>query len=125
MPDRSPDRSTYLPLKHKNSNGINHKNGNGSYTYSLPTVAKAPETDGDSIDLRQLTRMVKHRLRLICAVVAGVTATTAIITFNQEPIYKGSFKLLVEPVSEEQEDSLALLQQGSGGLDYETQIEVL
>ncbi|MEO1800369.1 MAG: polysaccharide biosynthesis tyrosine autokinase [Cyanobacteria bacterium J06629_2] len=125
MPDRSPDRSTYLPLKHKNGNGINHKNGNGSYTYSLPTVAKAPETDGDSIDLRQLTRMVKHRLRLICAVVAGVTATTAIITFNQEPIYKGSFKLLVEPVSEEQEDSLALLQQGSGGLDYETQIEVL
>ncbi|MEO1672236.1 MAG: polysaccharide biosynthesis tyrosine autokinase, partial [Cyanobacteria bacterium J06631_2] len=125
MPDRSPERSTYLPLKNKNGNGINHRNGNDSYAYSLPVVAKAPEAEGDSIDLRQLTRMVRHRLRLICAVVAGVTATTAIITFNQEATYKGSFKLLVEPVAEEKEDPLAVIQQDLSGLDYETQIEVL
>ncbi|MEM6610993.1 MAG: polysaccharide biosynthesis tyrosine autokinase [Cyanobacteria bacterium P01_C01_bin.72] len=125
MPERSPDRSAYLPLKNKNGNGINQRKGNDSYAYSLPVVTKAPETEGDSIDLRQLTRMVRHRLRLICAVVAGVTATTAIVTFNQEATYKGSFKLLVEPVAEEKEDPLAVIQQDLSGLDYETQIEVL
>ena len=125
MPDRSSDRSTYLPFKSENRNGINYKNGNDAYAYSLPMVNQPVEAEGDSIDLRQLTRVVKHRLRLIGAVVAGVTAVAAIITFNQEPKYKGSFQLLVEPVAEEKEDSLSVLQQDFGGLDYETQIEVL
>ena len=125
MPDRSSDRSGYLPLKNKNGNGISQKNGNDSYSYSLPVVNQTVESDGDSIDLRQLANMVKHRLRLIGAIVVGVTAVTAIITFNQEAKYKGSFKLLVEPVTEEKEDPLSVLQQDFGGLDYETQIEVL
>ncbi|MEM7591298.1 MAG: polysaccharide biosynthesis tyrosine autokinase [Cyanobacteria bacterium P01_A01_bin.83] len=123
MPDRSSDSSTYLPLK--NGNGISYKNGNGTYTYSLPRVNQSVDADGDSIDLRQLTSIVKHRFRLIGAIVAGVTLTTAIVTFNQEAKYMGSFKLLVEPVAEEKEDSLSLLEQDFGGLDYETQIEVL
>jgi polysaccharide biosynthesis transport protein len=126
MPDRSPDRSTYLPLKDQNGKGISHQNGKNTYSYSLPVSNKVAEADdGDSIDLRQLVSMVKHRLRLICAVVAGVTATTVIITLNQEAKYQGSFKLLVEPVAKEQEDPLAALQPDLGGLDYETQIEVL
>ena len=125
MPDRSSDRSAYLPLKNKNGNGIGHRNGNNSYSYSLPMVNQPAEADGDSIDLRQLASMVKHRLRLICAVVVGVTATTAFISFSQEAKYKGSFQLLVEPVSEEKEDPLAVLEEDLGGLDYETQIEVL
>ena len=125
MPDRSPDRSTYLPLKNQNGNGVSQRNGNNSYSYSLPVVNQPVEADGDSIDLRQLANMVKHRWRLICAVVVGVTTTAAILTFNQEAKYQGSFKLLVEPVSEEQEDPLSVLQQDLGGLDYETQIEVL
>ncbi|MGF1591064.1 MAG: GumC family protein [Pleurocapsa sp.] len=124
MPDRSSDRSTYLPLKDENGNGIGFRNGNDTYTYSLPVADQSGE-EGDSIDLRQLTSIVKHRLRLICAVVAGVTAISAIITFNQESRYEGSFKLLVEPVAEEKEDTLSILQQDLGGLDYETQIEVL
>ncbi|MEM7757175.1 MAG: polysaccharide biosynthesis tyrosine autokinase [Cyanobacteria bacterium P01_A01_bin.40] len=125
MPDRSSDRSTYLPLKNGNGNGLERRNGNDTYTYSLPAVNSSVDTEGDSIDLRQLTSVVKHRLRLIGAIVAGVTAVTAIITFNQEAKYKGSFKLLVEPVAEEEEDPLSVLQQDFGGLDYETQIEVL
>ena len=125
MPDRSSDRSTYLPLKSQNGNGVEQRNGNKSYVYSTSVVDRPVEAEGDSIDLRQLASMVKHRLRLICAVVAGVTATTAIFTFIQEPLYEGSFKLLVEPVSEEKEDALELLQQDSDGLDYDTQIEVL
>ncbi|MEL6930166.1 MAG: Wzz/FepE/Etk N-terminal domain-containing protein, partial [Cyanobacteria bacterium J06600_6] len=125
MPDRSPDRSTYLPLKSQNGNGISQRNGSNSYSYSLPVVNQTVEADGDSIDLRQLSNMFKHRWRLISAIVAGVTATATIFTFNQEAKYKGSFKLLVEPVTEEQEDTLSVLQQNLGGLDYETQIEVL
>jgi len=127
MPDRSSDRSGYLPLKNQNGNGngIGQRNGNDSYSYSLPVVNQPVEADGDSIDLRQLASMVKHRLRLIGAVVVGVTAATAILTFNQEAKYKGNFKLLVEPVTEEKENTLSLLQQDIGGLDYETQIEVL
>jgi polysaccharide biosynthesis transport protein len=124
MPDRSSDRSTYL-LQNENGNGVNYKTGNDAYAYSLPAVNQLREAEGDSIDLRQLTSIVKHRLRLICAVVAGVTAVTAIITFNQKAKYEGSFQLLVEPVAEEQEDPLSVLQQDFGGLDYETQIEVL
>ncbi len=125
MPDRSSDRSTYLPLKNGNGNGINNRNGKDSYPYSFPVVNQSAEAEGDSIDLRQLSSIVKHRLRLIGAIVAGVTTVTAIMTFNQEAKYKGSFKLLVEPVAEEQEDPLSVLQQDLGGLDYETQVEVL
>ena len=127
MPDRSSDRSTYLPLKNGNGNGngIGLRNGKGNYGYSFPVANQPVEAEGDSIDLRQLSSIVKHRFRLIGAIVAGVTVATAIITFNQEAKYKGSFKLLVEPVAEEQEDPLSVLQQDLGGLDYETQIEVL
>ena len=126
MPDRSSERSTYLPLKNENGNGIGHRNGNNNYAYSLPVVDRPNQAEEDSLDLRQLANIAKHRRRLIAFVAFGVTAVAAIITFNQEPKYKGSFKLLVEPVaSEEQEDDLSVLQQDFGGLDYETQIEVL
>jgi polysaccharide biosynthesis transport protein len=125
MPERNPERSTYLALQDQNGNGIGRKNGNDAYAYSLPGVNQSGAVDKDSIDLRQLGNMIKHRLRLIGAVLAGVTASTTILTLNQEAKYQGSFKLLVEPVAEEQQDPLAALQPDLGGLDYETQIEVL
>ena len=126
MPDRSSDRSTYLPLKNENGNGISQGNEPIPYTYSLSIADRSTnEPEGDSIDLRQLTSVIKHRLRLIGSIALGVTAATAIFTFNQEPKYQGSFQLLVESVTEDQEDALSVLQQDIGGLDYETQIEVL
>jgi polysaccharide biosynthesis transport protein len=124
MPDRSSDRSTYSSLM--NGNGVGNRNGNNNYVYSMPVVNQSGrEEDGDSVDLRQLASIVKHRLRLISAITIGVTVAAAIMTFYKEPVYKGSFQLLVEPVSEEQDDPLSVLQQDFGGLDYETQIEVL
>ena len=131
MPDKNSDRSRfpYPSLSNGNGSGVVSSNGNEHYVYSMPVVnQQRNEAEGESVDLRQLTNVVKHRLRLIIAVAIGVTATTAIFTFNQEPKYKGSFQLLVEPVSETQEDSLSplsILQQDFGGLDYDTQIEVL
>ena len=123
MPDRSSERSTYLPLQ-ENGNRVGYKNGS-NYTYSLPAIERHKETEEDSIDLRELTTIIKHRLRLVGGVALGVTITAAIFTFIQEPQYKGSFKVLVEPIAGEREDPLEELQQESSGLDYETQIEVL
>lgn len=125
MPDRSSESSTYLPLKNENGNGVSRRNGSSSYTYSSPATALVGKAEEDSIDLRQLTTIAKHRLRLIGAVAIGVTTAATIFTFVQEPKYEGSFKVLVEPVAEDREDPLAELQQRSSGLDYETQIEVL
>lgn len=126
MPDRSSDRSGYPSVINGNGDRINNRNGNDNYVYPLPVVNRAvSEADGDSIDLRQLASIVKHRLRLIVAVTFGVTTAAALITFNQDPQYKGSFQLLVEPIAEEQENPLSVLQQDFGGLDYDTQIEVL
>ncbi len=127
MPDRSSDSSVYPPVMNGNGNRVNDKNGNDNYVYSLPVVNQAvsSEADGDGLDLRQLTSIVKHRLRLISIVAFGVTAAAALLTFIKEPLYQGKFKLLVEPVAEEQENPLSVLQQDLGGLDYDTQIEVL
>ena len=124
MPDRSSDRSTYSSAIERNGNQVNNREND--YVYSTPVVSQVVnEVDEDSIDLRQLINIIKHRLRLIVLVTFGVTSAAALITFTKEPLYKGSFQLLVEPVAEEQEDPLSILQQDLGGLDYETQIEVL
>ena len=126
MPDKSLDRSVY-PLVNGNGDRVSDRNGNDNYFYSLPVARQTTtgETGEDGLDLRQLTNTIKHRLRLIGIVTCGVTAAAALLTFTREPVYEGKFKLLVEPVAEEQEDPLSLLQQDLGGLDYDTQIEVL
>ncbi|GAB4542212.1 MAG: polysaccharide biosynthesis tyrosine autokinase [Pleurocapsa sp.] len=123
MADTSSDRPVYPTLMNGNQNG----NGNSSsYSYSTPIInQQVIEEDGDSIDLRQLASIVKHRLRLIVAITLGVTTAAAILTFNKEPVYRGSFQLLVESVTEENENPLSVLEQDWSGLDYETQIEVL
>jgi capsular exopolysaccharide synthesis family protein len=127
MQNAGSDRSVYL--NKINGNG----NGNGTYLYSIPPVIEntAIEEDEDSIDLRQFLNVVKHRFRLITAVAVGVTTLTALWTFTQEPKYRGSFRVLVEPVTNEQtgenslENPLTILGGEWQGLDYDTQIEVL
>lgn len=127
MPDTNSDRPVYPAILngHGNSNGL--KNDNSSYLHSLPISDRTLiDEDEDSIDLRQLATVFKHRLRLISGIAIGVTAASAILTFIQQPVYRGSFQLLVEPVSQEKTDTpLSVLSQESSGLDYETQIEVL
>ncbi|MBE9169796.1 polysaccharide biosynthesis tyrosine autokinase [Pleurocapsales cyanobacterium LEGE 06147] len=122
MPDVRSDRS----ILHNNHNG---NNGNGAYVNSLPIVEQITiDEDDESIDLRQLLNIVKHRFRLIAAVTLGVTAVAAIWIFSQEPKYRGSFRLLVEPVTQElpeEREKLALVEPQWTGLDYDTQIEVL
>ncbi len=123
MPNKSFEQSLYPISQNGNGNG----NGNGNYLYSMPVLnAETIDEEEDSIDLRQLFNVVKHRLRLILLVAAGITTVAALWTFIKEPLYKGSFQILVEPLTKEQGDStLSLISGDWGGLDYETQIKVL
>ncbi|MGV2827708.1 GumC family protein [Myxosarcina sp. GI1(2024)] len=127
MPDTNSERPVYSAILNGHGNSNQVKNGNTSYLTSFPISDRASiDEDEESIDLRQLAIVFKHRLRLILGIAIGVTATSAILTFIQEPVYRGSFQLLVEPVSQDETDSpLSILSQDSSGLDYETQIEVL
>ncbi len=108
-------------------NGNDHLNGNGNYLYSMPVISPSTiDEDEESIDLRQLLNVAKHRLRLIALVTLGVTTAAALWTFTQEPKYRGSFQILVEPLTQEKaENPLSLINGDWSGLDYETQIEVL
>ena len=122
MPNMRSDRSVYL-------NNHNGNNGNGAYVNSVPIAGQTKvDEDDESIDLRQLLNVVKHRFRLIGAVTLGVTAVAALWIFSQEPKYRGSFRLLVEPVTQglpEEKEKLSLVEVQWTGLDYDTQIEVL
>ena len=134
MPDKSLEQYLYSTSSngngngHSNGNGYSNGNGNGSYLYSMPPLETSVnlEEDEDSVDLRQLLNVFKHRSRLMGIIAVGVTAASVLWTFVQEPKYQGSFKLLVEPVSKQKDETtLSILGQDWGGLDYETQIEVL
>ena len=109
-------------------NGNGHGNGNGYQVYSLPVINQNNhvEEDEESIDLRQLWSVVKHRLRLIVKVALGVTAVSGLWILTQPPKYRGGFQVLVgEPTKKE--NQVNQLFQGLRGtdIDYETQIEVL
>ena len=93
---------------------LSNQNGNGTYLYSMPVIEQNAvlEEDEEGIDLRQLIRVIKHRLRLIAVVAMGVTTVAVIGTIFQEPKYRGSFQLLVEPVTQgKEEDIMAILGQ--------------
>ena len=111
---------------------IEQINGNGKHgitqLYSLPILEQAnlEEEDDESIDLKQLLNVVKHRFRLIIAVSLGVTTLATIWTLTQKPKYAGSFQVLIEPVHEEQpQNQLDLLGGSLAGVDYDSQIAVL
>ncbi len=123
MPKEILNESVYPSL-----NGKSNGNGNGLYSYPLPVFEPSlnVEEEEDSLDLKQLITVFKHRFRLICLVTAGITVASILWTLNQKPIYEGSFKLLVEPVSKSKDKSpLSLLGQDAGNLDYDSQVEVL
>ena len=121
MPDNSLEQYLYSASSNGNGNG----NGNGKdinngkgYIYSIPPLETSVnlEDDEDSIDLRQLLNVFKHRSRLMSLIALGVTATSVLWTFVQEPKYQGSFQLLVEPVSKQKDETtLSILGQDWGG----------
>jgi succinoglycan biosynthesis transport protein ExoP len=103
---------------------------------SLPTKpaiadsfpAALPKSQDDSLNLRQSLSVLRRRWWLLLLVSAAVTSSMAFRILNEVPIYRSSFRILVEPIaSEETFDrfSQRLVGQAGSELDYDTQIEVL
>lgn len=99
-----------------------------TYTNSAPININQPS---DDLDLRQLVTIVRRRIVVIGSVAVSLAVGVGFWTFAQQPKYEGTFKLLVEPVTTE--NNLEELTRIPGvnpvlqqeGLDYSTQIEVL
>lgn len=107
-------------------------NGNGKELYKLSAFEQnAVEDEDESVDLRQLWSVVKHRMPLMIGVMFSVTSAVAFWTFKQTPIYEGKFELLIEPPISQQNNTgaaastQALMLFGVPVVDYSTQIEVL
>ena len=84
----------------------------------------------EDLDLRNLLNIVRRRIWAIAGVAAVVMGVTTIRTLQQEPVYEGDFRVLVEPVNAEDDFSdLSMLlneqRPRNSGLDYETQVQVL
>ncbi|WP_009634509.1 GumC family protein [Synechocystis sp. PCC 7509] len=98
-----------------------------TYTNSLPNNSNQ---DGEDLDLRQLVAIVRRRIVVIGSVAVSIAVGIGFWTFSQQPKYQGTFRLLVEPVTTE--NQLEGLTQLPGvtsnvqqSLDYNTQIQVL
>jgi polysaccharide biosynthesis transport protein len=95
--------------------------------YQALTVSSSEEEDG----LRQLVGFVRRRIWVILGIsLLSMTGLGAWI-LTRPAVYQGSFRLLVEPLSNQQDQisrtlELAAPEAGnSKGLDYKSQIEVL
>ncbi|ESA38921.1 capsular exopolysaccharide biosynthesis protein [Leptolyngbya sp. Heron Island J] len=113
----------------------NLASANGASANSLVKASQLPQmpwaNDDDELDLAQLLTVLRRRSLMITGVAAGVMGTVMFNTLRQEPVYEGSFEVLVEPVNADDNftDLSGLLAEAApvkqSGLDYETQVQVL
>ncbi|NEO25807.1 MAG: polysaccharide biosynthesis tyrosine autokinase [Kamptonema sp. SIO4C4] len=90
-----------------------------------PNLAKSEE---DTLNLRQALSALRRRWLLMLLVSVAVTAGVSFRVFNEVPVYRSQFRLLVEPIAGEasfDQFSQRLIGQLGFELDYETQVEVL
>lgn len=87
------------------------------------------ETQGDDWNLRDFLSVVRRRALVIATVAAVVMVATVYSSLKQKPVYESSFRLLVEPLNNENKLPELASSQGSSpsnpNLDYESQIQVL
>lgn len=84
----------------------------------------------EDMDLRNLLSVFKRRAWVIAGVATMVMALVTTKALQQQKIYEGQFRVLVEPVNADQDftDLPSILGEqaiGKSGLDYETQVQVL
>jgi polysaccharide biosynthesis transport protein len=98
---------------------------------SSPVIISTPVAalyQRDELDLNQILTIVRRRAWLIGGVAIAATSAIWFWTLTRTPIYRGEFRVLVEPVSET-DQSRQILQndqiQIAPTFDYATQIEVL
>ncbi len=94
-----------------------------------PQIPTWFQKENNDWDLRQFLSVVQRRLLIIVGVATVVMGGVSYSTLKQKPVYQSSFRLLVEPVNEEKSLLQLTIEPGnsgqSGGLDYESQIQVL
>ncbi|MFM7577232.1 MAG: Wzz/FepE/Etk N-terminal domain-containing protein, partial [Microcystaceae cyanobacterium] len=126
-----------MPDRYPNYPGIS---GNQTPLLSNPLL-QAPQTanfieeDEEEIDLRQLGQLIRRRALPMLVVGLAVSGLVGWRLFQQPPVYKESFQLLVQPpntdaLSNPMLGQLSNLSQLAGGFNrdisyYETQIKIL
>jgi len=126
-----------MPDRYPNYPGIS---GNQTPLLSNPLL-QAPQTanfieeDEEEIDLRQLGQLIRRRALPMLVVGLAVSGLVGWRLFQQPPVYKESFQLLVQPpntdaLSNPMLGQLSNLSQLAGGFNrdisyYETQIQIL
>ncbi len=87
------------------------------------------ETQGDEWNLRDFLSVLRRRVLVIAGVVAVVMTATVHSSLKQKPVYESNFRLLVEPLNNENKlaelDSKQNSSSSNPSLDYESQIQVL
>ncbi|MGB3756467.1 MAG: polysaccharide biosynthesis tyrosine autokinase [Rivularia sp. (in: cyanobacteria)] len=119
-------------MQNTSSQSLNaNLNGHSAPPFHSPEPFPWAEMEENDWDLSQLLGLLKRRALIIAGVATTVMAGVTYFTLTQVPQYENNFRLLVEPVDEDNESSLSKLTSavdanlGKSGLDYETQIEVL
>ncbi|MBW4538612.1 MAG: polysaccharide biosynthesis tyrosine autokinase [Myxacorys chilensis ATA2-1-KO14] len=98
--------------------------------YAIHSNSNLGESE-ESWQSPRLFEILRRRAVLMTGTAVTVTLLTGVVTFNQSDKYEGTFQILVEPVTAESQQGLDPLStqpkssSQSGGLDYETQIQVL
>ncbi|MBW4506933.1 MAG: polysaccharide biosynthesis tyrosine autokinase [Scytonematopsis contorta HA4267-MV1] len=103
---------------------------NSLATSPQPTVLRLAEAEENDQGLRNLLGFLKRRGLVIVGVATVIMGGMTYLTLTQKAEYQGSFRLLVEPVKEENTNLNKLTDTntevgGKQNLDYETQIQVL
>ncbi|MCP6759284.1 MAG: polysaccharide biosynthesis tyrosine autokinase [Fischerella sp. CENA71] len=87
------------------------------------------DIQGDDWNLRDILNVVRRRVLVIAGVLAVVMTATVYSSLKQKPVYENSFRLLVEPLNNENKlpelDSQQNSSSSNPSLDYESQIQVL
>jgi len=109
----------------------NNLNGHSAPQFLPAEPFLQAEMEEDELDLGDFFKILKRRA-LVVVGVAGITMAGVVgFTLTREPQYEDSFRLLVEPVNEDNNNNLSELTSfldtnvTKTGLDYESQIEVL
>ncbi|MDJ0795491.1 MAG: polysaccharide biosynthesis tyrosine autokinase [Calothrix sp. MO_167.B12] len=106
---------------------------NGNSTFPILETQPFPwsESQNDDWSLRDFLDLARRRMLVIAGVASVAMAVVSGVTLSQTAEYEGNFRLLVEPVSNE-DNGLPNLKVGGNanltgkqGLDYESQIQVL
>lgn len=111
------------------NNKLNGRNGHSPPIFLPPdSVSLGEMEENRDWDLSQLLGLLKRRALVITGVATIVMAGVTYKTLREQPQYQSNFRLLVEPISNDNNLSeLTTLNPNAGksGLDYETQIQVL